>query len=262
MGTTILAGAVAPALRIMPMGDSITEWDCRLDAYTDVNDKPAAPAVVGRYPVAAPGEWVVAPGGYRGYLAAMLSSNGTSFDMVGSRYMCGNHEGWGGRTIEFLSGIAGDAITRHQPDVVLFMGGTNDFFFAPPTGTNATGALVRLRTLLDIAFAASPRLTFLLSTVTHINATRCADYPHAPWHPPACPPDMGANIDAFNGALPAVVADFAVRGLDLRLHDVNAAAAWVTEDYWIWGIHFNATGFHKMASAWYTALGNVSAGQR
>ena len=27
----------------------------------------------------------------------------------------------------------------------------------------------------------------LLSTVTHINATRCADYPHAPWHPPACP---------------------------------------------------------------------------
>ena len=35
------AAAVAPrAVRIMPMGDSITEWDCRMDGYTDRFDKP------------------------------------------------------------------------------------------------------------------------------------------------------------------------------------------------------------------------------
>ena len=57
---------------------------------------PVMPEIVGRYPVAAPGQWVVAPGGYRGYLADMLNSDGVAFDYVGSRYKCGNHEGWGG----------------------------------------------------------------------------------------------------------------------------------------------------------------------
>ena len=109
--------ASSPALRIMPFGDSITEWDCRLDAYTDASDMPVSPGT--------PNAFVVAPGGYRGYLASMLAADGTAFDYVGSRYLCGNHEGWGGRTIEFLSSVAHEALERHRPDLVLFMGGTN-----------------------------------------------------------------------------------------------------------------------------------------
>ena len=35
----------------------------------------------------------------------------------------------------------------------------------------------------------------------------------------------------------ALVAEYAGRGLDIRLHDVNAAAGWEDGDYWIWGIH-------------------------
>ena len=46
---------------------------------------------------------------------------------------------------------------------------------------------------------------------------------------------MPANIDAFNAALPAVVSEYAGKGHDVRLHDVNAAAQWVADDYWIWG---------------------------
>ena len=97
-------------------------WDCRLDAWTDENDKPVAPGT--------PGAYLVAPGGYRGYLAEMLQQQpNVTFDFVGGRYLCGNHEGFSGNTIAQLSGYATDAMHKHQPDVVLFMGGTNDFFF-------------------------------------------------------------------------------------------------------------------------------------
>jgi hypothetical protein len=44
------------------------------------------------------------------------------------------------------------------------------------------------------------------------------------------------------------------RGRDIALHDVNEEAKWVAEDYWIWGIHFNATGFQKMADSWANAI--------
>jgi lysophospholipase L1-like esterase len=240
--------AVAPrAVRIMPMGDSITEWDCRMEGYTDRFDKPVAPNTAGAF--------VSALGGYRGFLGLMLTADELAFDFVGSRYSCGNHEGWGGRTIEFLAGIAEDALARHRPDLVLFMGGTNDFFFAPPTGVgaNVSEAEQRLRRLLDISFHALPNVTFLLSTVTHINATRCADYPHAPWHPPACPATMDGAIRSFNARLPSLAAEYAARGLDVQLHDVNAVG-WEDGDYWIWGIHFNSSGFEKMAGAWRTAI--------
>eukprot|EP00966_Prymnesium_polylepis_P287923 6650037-Prymnesium_polylepis.1 len=234
------------ALRIMPLGDSITEWDCRLDAYTDANDTPVAPGTHGAF--------VVAPGGYRGFLAEMLAEDGVAFDFVGSRYKCGNHAGWSGRTIEFLSTIAADALARHRPDVVLFMGGTNDFYFPPPVGANATKAIQRLETLLDTTFGTLPNVTFLVSTVTAINASRCRGYPHAPWHPTPCPASMPAAISSFNAQLPGVVAEHAARGRNVRLHDVNAAARWVASDYWIWGIHFNASGFEKMAAAWRRAI--------
>lgn len=242
--------SVLASLRIMPMGDSITEWDCRLDAYTDANDAPVAPGTAGAF--------VVAPNGYRGYLGGMLADAGVSFDFVGSRHdRCGsNHEGWGGRTIEFLGGVAADAVSRHRPDSVLFMAGTNDFYFPPPVGvgTNVTEALRRLGVLLDAVYTASPSLTFLMSTVTKINATRCVGYPRAPWHPAPCPATMPGAIDAYNAALPSFVSAHRNRERRIRLHDVNAAAMWEPSDYWIWGIHFNASGFKKMAAAWFEAL--------
>ena len=65
---------------------------------------------------------------------------------------------------------------------------------------------------------------------------------------------MPANIEAYNARLPAVVADYTARGFDLSLHDVNEEASFVEADYWIWGIHFNSSGFEKMATSWYHAL--------
>ena len=68
-------------------------------------------------------------------------------------------------------------MTNAQPDIVLFMAGTNDFFWPindPHHGVRTAGDLAtRLRHLLDLAFAAVPKTTFLLSVITHINEARC-----------------------------------------------------------------------------------------
>jgi hypothetical protein len=93
-----------------------------------------------------------------------------------------------------------------------------------------------------------PQVSFLLSTVTPINEPRCKTYHTARWHPGDCPSDMQANIDAYNAMLPNVEAEYRARGFDVSLHDVNADARFETSDFWIWGIHFNTTGFQKMAA--------------
>eukprot|EP00051_Salpingoeca_urceolata_P018673 m.264565 g.264565 ORF g.264565 m.264565 type:complete len:293 (-) comp19250_c2_seq3:152-1030(-) len=264
---------LSPPLRIMPLGDSITEWSCAMggeglvdrrdkatcrpaadDSSTDVVVVPSAIAAA-----AANGDdgfWVSAPGGYRGYLGDLLGRAGVAFEFVGSRWGCGKHEGHSGQTLEYLSNIVNASVALYRPDVVLLQAGTNDFFFPQPRGCHAKEAVIRLHAVLDRTFSAVPgsNVTVLLSTVTLINATRCKDYPQAPWHPIACPPSMQGDIAAFNALLPEVVDDYRRQGRRIYLHDVNAAANFVAEDYWIWGIHFNNTGFEKMANAWYSAL--------
>ena len=149
-------------------------------------------------------------------------------------------------------------MTNAQPDIVLFMAGTNDFFWPVNDahhGCRTTACLTaRLRKLLDLTFAAVPKTTFLLSTITHINEARCKFYGTAHWHPGNCPSDMQANIIAYNKLLPAIAAEYVAKGFAMALHDVNAQAQFVDADYWVWGIHFNATGFQKMANVWANAI--------
>ena len=251
-------------LRIMPFGDSITVFDCRANAYTGADDKPIFHALnetpgTAIYPTGT--YFIVAPS-YRDYLASMLakpalaaSAVSPSWSYVGSQFLCGAHEGYSGETVEWLANRTTDIMTKAQPDIVTFMAGTNDFFWDPPKGTRSPTALIaRLRRLLDFAFEAAPKTTFLLSTVTHINETRCATYHTAHWHPPNCPSDMQANIVAYNLLLPDLVKEYQQHGHSIALHDVNAEAEWEAADYFIWGIHFNATGFEKMAKSWAKAI--------
>jgi lysophospholipase L1-like esterase len=256
-------------VRIMPFGDSITVFDCRLNAYTTPGDRPVfqpletIPALPPLYPQGT--FFVVARGGYRGYLGQMLSDPAMlrrgqtgsmpSWSFVGSQFLCGSHEGHAGQTVSWLGNITTRTMTLHQPDVVLFMAGTNDFFWPPPRGSRSPSEVAsRLRLLLDRAFAAVPNTTFLLSTVPTIDVERCKLYHTARWHPGDCPSDMPANIDAYNHLLPGIAAEYKAQGFAISLHDVNAEAGWVASDRWIWGIHFNASGFEKMARSWHKAL--------
>ena len=51
-----------------------------------------------------------------------------------------------------------------------------------------------------------------------------------------------------------VVAPLMRSGRKIYLHDVNADAQWVEEDYWTWGIHRSEAGFKKMAASWMKAM--------
>lgn len=103
------------------------------------------------------------------------------------------------------------------------MAGTNDFFFhnQGPHGGNATQAVARMTKLLDICFAALPKVTVLLSAVTRINVTLCNNYSSAPWHPPNCPKDMPLNIKTYNEQMVSVVASQHAAGRRIFYHDVN-----------------------------------------
>jgi len=106
----------AIATKIMPLGDSITEWQCNNESQ----------------------------GGYSNYLGQHLAAGKVPFDFVGSKYGCGNHEGHSGWTIEQLEGIAEGVLSTHQPDIILIQAGTNDLFFNQPgypQGTDVNGCL-------------------------------------------------------------------------------------------------------------------------
>jgi hypothetical protein len=102
-----------PALRIMPLGDSITQWHCGHQARV-----PATAADTASF------------GGYRGFLFSELERKwgGYKFETVGSEYGCGSHEGHSGWTCEDLAGIITRSAETYRPDVVLLMCGTNDFY--------------------------------------------------------------------------------------------------------------------------------------
>ena len=52
-----------------------------------------------------------------------------AWTFVGSQFDCGNHEGYGGETVGWLANRTTAIMTNAQPDIVLFMAGTNDFFW-------------------------------------------------------------------------------------------------------------------------------------
>ena len=213
------------ALKLLPLGDSITLG--------------------------------VGGGGYRNPLGSVLAQRGQPWDFVGPLWDSGNHAGYNGQTIAQIERNVPDAVGKHQPDVVLLQAGTNDLFYPPddpqyPPGCNASVAMTRMLSLIDACLqAGSPGMRILLGGITQINATLCATYPSAPWHPPACPEDMPGNIDAFNAGMPGLLAANETLGKRVLWHD---APSFEDGDYFTWGIHLSESGYKKLATAWASAI--------
>ena len=198
----------------MPLGDSITQWQCDGESQ----------------------------GGWRNFLGQSLHAAGVPFAFVGSQYDCGSHEGHSGWTAGQLLALAPSVLPLHNPNVVMVQCGTNDLFFDQgppgqnPQGGNATATRDRISALINTTLMLLPGARVLVSGVTQINATRCRDYPQAPWHPLPCPPAMPGAITELNGLLAALPA---VYGPNVTFHDPNPPGGFGSEDYWTWGIHFN-----------------------
>ena len=219
----------APALRILPLGDSITQ-----------------------------GTGDTAGGGYRGPLWTLLKDAGYNADFVGSQTdtsctLAGfdkDHEGHGGWRVDQTYG--GNGLYEHlnewfagclDPHVVLLHIGTND------SGSNFTTILQRYEALLDRIYECQPD--------THVIATTLM------WRKAAA--NM-TNIETyFNNGIADLVAAQQAKGRRISLVDMQAAvpgAATSTdsetgEPNFSDGLHPNATGYPLMAQAWFDEIRKI-----
>ncbi|MFF1605269.1 ricin-type beta-trefoil lectin domain protein [Streptomyces mirabilis] len=136
-GTEVPSSAAAPAaLRVMPLGDSIT-WG------------------------------VGSPSGnsYRDFLGSQLAAEGHTVDFVGSgrngTMSDPDNEGHSGWRIDQIAGIADSVLARYRPNVVTLEIGTNDLNgnYQIPTAPD------RLRALIDQITRDAPDATVLVGTV-------------------------------------------------------------------------------------------------
>ncbi|WP_328435495.1 ricin-type beta-trefoil lectin domain protein [Streptomyces sp. NBC_00425] len=128
--------AVPTALRLMPLGNSIT-W----------------------------GVGSSSGNGYRGFLRNQLAAEGHALDFVGSgrngTMSDPDNEGHSGWRIDQITGIADSVLARYRPNVVTLEIGTNDLNgnYQIPTAPD------RLRALIDRITSAAPDATVLVGTV-------------------------------------------------------------------------------------------------
>jgi lysophospholipase L1-like esterase len=126
----------AARLRIMPLGDSITD-----------------------------GHGI--PGGYRIDLWRMLGARGIAVDFVGSLRNGPawlpekEHEGHSGWRIDQIQALVDASLRKYRPDVVLLLIGTNDILGHYRVGT----APERLGALVDQMAADRPAMEILVSTI-------------------------------------------------------------------------------------------------
>jgi len=198
--------AVGAAVRIMPLGDSITDG-------------------------------ANVPGGYRIELwRRLVDRDRLAIDFVGSlkngpaSLRDPDHEGHSGWRIDELAAQVDGWLARDRPEIVLLMIGTNDML----QDYAVDQAPTRLGALLDRIRLRVPRARVLVATV-----------------PPLGKPVWQARVTAYNAALPPIVETRAKAGAALSLVDV---ARGLTPADLADGVHPNASGYAKIAAAWYAAL--------
>ncbi|MFD6563708.1 cellulose binding domain-containing protein [Micromonospora profundi] len=172
------------------------------------------------------------PGGYRIELWQRFTSGGYRVDFVGSQFngpaSLGDHdhEGHSGWTIAQIDANVVNWLRATTPRTVLLHIGTNDMY------GDTSGAPSRLAALVDKITNNAPNADVFVATIV---------------------PKSGADnqVRGYNAAIPGIVQTRAAAGK--RVHLVDMYRALTLSDL-ADGVHPNATGYRKMADAWYTAL--------
>ncbi len=206
------AGSALAPVRMMPLGDSIT------DGFN-------------------------VPGGYRVDLWQKFLAGGQQVDFVGSAsngpssLTDKNHEGHSGWTIAQIDSNISGWLATYQPGTILLHIGTNDIY-----GSDPNGAPNRLATLVNRITTQAPNTVLFVATIVPVSF---AD----------------STVRAFNSQIPGIVQSQANAGK--KVHLVDMYSRLTTADL-ADGVHPNAGGYSKMATAWYEALlsvpGSVGAG--
>lgn len=201
--------------KIMPLGDSITKGEHRVDPT---------------------------PGTYRIQLWNNVSADGLKIDFVGSQFNGSqslddkNHEGHGGWTIDEITNLVDRGILKtYKPDIVLLMIGTNDAL----GGSSLREMYNDLSYLIDRITLQSANTQILVSSIAPIDASVRGE--------------TAANLAKdFNTLLPGLVDRKVAQGKNVSF--VNAGGNLKLNDLTSDGIHPRRQGYDKLGNAWYDAL--------
>lgn len=202
--------AAADAWRIMPVGDSITEGGKTFSHY-------------------------------RPLLAEKLRGAGFDVEFVGSRGIAPlRHEGYGGKTIEFVAATVPAQFARTPADIVLLHGGHNHFVEEKPV----PGIVAATEHLIAALRAINPRVIVLVAQV--IPSGKLPKYAYIP----ELNAELARLVSRLHTAAQPVIRVDQASGFDWRSDTVADL------------VHPNATGAHKMAERWFEALRPVLAAGR
>ena len=196
-------------LRVLPLGDSITA------GYQSTTGN-----------------------GYRGPLAAALSSQIGELDFVGSQIDGSmsdpDNEGHFAYEIDRLAALTNIALYTYKPNLVLLDAGINDL----GNNDDVTNAPARLGSLIDQVLVSEPDATVLVAQLI-VNST----------------PAVESEVVAFNNQLTTVVQARTSAGKHVYLVDMSAVTLGELQD----GLHPNDSGYQVMANAWDAAIQQVIA---
>ncbi len=176
------------------------------------------------------------PGGYRRPLWQALSDRGYRAHFVGSQrhgppdWPEPAHEGHSGWKIEQIHQRVPGWLAQAQPEIILLLLGTNDM----AQGDRLATAPERLAALLETIYRQNPAVQVFVASI-----------------PPIADPALNRRVQAYNAALPAIVAQQQARGQAAQFVDVYAV---LTGDDLADGVHPNLDGHEKIAAAWLEAL--------
>ncbi len=203
--TSVPTRAVGSQIKVMPLGDSITDGGVVL-------------------------------GGYRVELwNKLVAQDGDNLFFVGSMYNGAGdiaHEGHIGWEIGQIDGSVGTWVSNYQPDIILLHIGTNDL----DHGATAEVMAQRLSSLIGHIFAAKPNTYVIVSSI--IVST------HG---------EKGTWV-GYNSSIPGIVAQYRGQGRKIIQLDMSQT---LTEGDLADGLHPTATGYSKMANAWYPVVSTI-----
>ncbi|MGC1308908.1 MAG: SGNH/GDSL hydrolase family protein, partial [Phormidesmis sp.] len=197
------------------------------------------------------------PGGYRIKFWERAVNDGVAIDFVGTRNNGpsqlgdGDHQGQGGWSIpQMTSWIKAGNLAAQNPDIILFMMGTND----ANTDGAVSGAAIRdrLSTLIDEVAKAVPKAHLFVSSLLPMDS----------------PKGTAAEIKAvndFNALIPGLVQQKAAQGKrvsyvnaggSLNVGDINGDNSATKDEND--GLHATAAGYDKLGNAWYNAVSQSS----